>query len=107
VDSLEELLAEEPANLTTADVARVRGWSRVHAWRWLKSLHRKYGSDFVQRQGRSFAIGRAQLAQVLADSNGLLDPRIVRRLNDLEQRVRDVERRTDIHAKGLAKISAI
>ena len=103
-DAMAELLASEPERLTPADIARLRGWNRVRAWRWLKSLHDKYGDEIVLRRDRQYTIGKRQFADVMWTRQSPVDPRIQRQLREMADQIREQDRRLDVHARALAKL---
>lgn len=105
-EAIAEALASEPDELTPVDVARIRGWNRVRAWRWLRSLHDRYDGEIVRREteGREqYVIRKRDFAALLATRHPV-DPRVLRRLLDFAEQIREHDRRLDVHAKALAKI---
>jgi hypothetical protein len=92
--------ADAPAWLSTADVAQLRGSSRITAWRWLRALRGKQGADAVRLEGRRLLVRREVLAAILR-AEGLPDPRLSRRCESLEGRVEELERRLDTLVRGL------
>jgi hypothetical protein len=102
-ESIVGLLAGEPDELTSADVARIRGWNRVRAWRWLKSLHLRYGEEIVRRQVDTYIISKRSFADVMSSSRPI-DPRVLRRFSEIVDQLREHDRRLDVHARALAKL---
>jgi hypothetical protein len=53
--------------LSTAEIARVRGWHRATAHRWMRvmqALGKKHGRAVVWRQGRTYVVDVAAAIQV-------------------------------------------
>lgn len=69
------------------DIADTYGWSRWKAWRYLVALERTHGAAVVKRRGRRLYTTRAGLEHVAAALPPDIDPRIERRLRDLEAAV--------------------
>lgn len=100
---LPDILATEPDELTPADVARIRGWNRVRAWRWLKRLRITYGNEIVRRERDTYIIGKRDFADFLASARPV-DPRVSRQLREVADQLREQDRRLDVHANALARL---
>jgi len=92
--------ASSAGELTAGDVARLRGWDRATAWRWLVKLEREHGPTVVRRSGRRLYTTAAALARVAPT---LGDDRIKARVADLESRVTLQEQRISGLARDLAE----
>jgi molybdenum-dependent DNA-binding transcriptional regulator ModE len=95
--------------LTVADIAALRNWSRVHAWRWLESLRRKFGPSVVsQERGgrRRLTITRENMDRVLGHTSREIDPRIHKRLADLERLTEEQTARIDVLTRDVLAIKA-
>lgn len=78
--------------LSAADVARARGWSRTTAWRWLSALEREFGPSVVSRRGRRLFTTASALARVAPTAG---DDRTRSRIEALETTVAEQGRRID------------
>ncbi len=93
--------------LTTADVAQLRGWNRVRAWRWMLRMQKTYGPEVVRREGpKRLVVDREVLERILAGRLPPIDPRIANRLGDLESSQREQDRRLDILARRVSELAA-
>jgi hypothetical protein len=101
--------------LTTEDISVLRGCSRTTAWRWIlrastsptRFAIEKTGKPLVRTTSRGFRIHRDL---VEAFSGPPPDPRIaelVRRIGELEDAARLLEKRTEAHARALARLHAL
>lgn len=82
--------------LTVSDIARLRGTDRSAAWRWL----RRNAGQFLRRDGRFVVISKKDYGRVVGTES---DPR----LDELESRIVESERRLDAHARALSKLNAL
>lgn len=89
--------------LSVSDVARVRGWHRVTGWRWLRRVEREHGAKLV-RQGRTLYIERSELARIVALLPKPMDPRIVRLLRSIQERLDAIESRQNGFANDLQQL---
>lgn len=78
--------------LTTADVARIRGWNRVRAWRWMLRQQKKYGTDVVRDdEPRGYTIGREDFERIVARERSSFSVRI----DKVEETLREHDQRLD------------
>jgi hypothetical protein len=92
------------SELTAADIARWRGCSRATAWRWLRDLEAEHGPTVVARRGKNGRYLYTTYAALAKVAPVPLDPNVERRLQDLEKRLADEERRSNAHARELSDL---
>ncbi len=90
--------------LKVSDLAKRHGVNRKTAYRWLVEIERKYGASVVGRRGKRGDLfttedAFAQVAPLVA-SRSAED----KRLRDMEERIDDVEKRTDKQSEAIADL---
>ncbi len=81
--------------VTVADIADWRGWSRTTAWRWLCEKEKQHGAKVVERRGRRLFTTREALARVSIEMPDPSSAKVVKRIEILEKRIAEAEKRAD------------
>lgn len=92
--------------LKASDIAERRGISRITAYRWLVELEKRYGPSVVGRRGKRGILFTTE--EAFAKVAPAVTERYVgeRRMQDLEDRMGDAERRADRHIQSILNVEA-